>query len=258
MATIALPGSPQIFDLTGRTSHSCDALFASQNGYRFGGVPSPTGLTANLTTPPPTPRRKSAIKARPIKPQKTVNHPTATAKKTVRFDEPCENVRFFLTADAPVASVSEPYSTTWGADATETVYNFPFQLGQEKTFCRSSHALGAPSPLQPIRLQSLELSPSGHEVRGTVAVLNLAFEKDVSARFSLDKWKTVSDVGAEHVQSHYVEHSIVSDVFSFMIDKKNIPLSAENDLRVCVWYKVLDHMFWDNNGGINYQVVWRV
>jgi hypothetical protein len=44
--------------------------------------------------------------------------------------------RFFLTGDAPVASILEPYSTVWKADAMGPVYNAPFQLGSGKTLCR--------------------------------------------------------------------------------------------------------------------------
>ncbi|KAJ5474044.1 hypothetical protein N7475_003610 [Penicillium sp. IBT 31633x] len=257
MAIITFPGSPQSFGPVGLTSRGCRALLTTHNEVRISSVPSPTGFRANLTTPPLTPRRKSAIRARPFEAQQVVDQRTAYVKKTVRFDASPENTRFFLTADAPVASISGPYSTAWKAHAMGPFYNGPSQLGNEKFFCRSNRAFDAPSPSQTIRLQSLALCPSGHKIRGTVAVLNLAFEKEVSARFTFDKWKSISDVGAEHLQSLYLGPSIVSDLFSFMIDRKSLITSAAgNILHVCVRYRVLDHESWDKNGGMNYQVIW--
>jgi hypothetical protein len=122
----------------------------------------------------------------------------------VRFDDSSEKTRFFLAADAPVDSISKPYSTAFGADAKRPIYKLPFQLGYQKTFCPLNHAFDARSLSQPIRLQSLAFSPSRHVLYGTIAVLNLDFEKEVSARFTLDNWKTVSEVAAEHLQSLYL------------------------------------------------------
>ncbi|KAJ6012656.1 protein phosphatase regulator [Penicillium canescens] len=258
MATIALPGSPESFGPTGRTSRGCRALFTTHNEDWVSCVPSPTRLTAKSPTLPERPRRKSAIRTRPADAKQAVEEPTANAKKTVHFNGSSEEIRFFSAADAPVTSTSKLYSPAQGADANGPIYNVPFQLGHQNTFCPLNYAIDAPSPSQPIQLRSLALSPSLHELHGTVAVANPAYEKEVSARFTLDNWKTASNVGAEHLQSLYLGQSIISDLFSFVIDRKSVPLSAGNILHICVRYKVLDHVFWDNNGGMNYQVNWTV
>ena len=258
MATIALPGSPENFVPTYRTGRDCCGLFATHKEDRVSRVPSPTGFTAKLPTLPERPRRKSAIKARPAEAKRVVEEPTANPKKTVHFDDSSEEIRFFSAADAPVTSVSKLYSAAWGADAKGPIYNVPFQLGHQNTFCPLNRAFDSPSPSQPIRLRSLALSPSGHELHGTVTVLNLAFEKEVSARFTLDNWKTVSDVVAEHLQSLYLGQSIISDLFSFVINRKSVPSSAGNILHICFRYKVLGQVFWDNNDGMDYQVSWTV
>ena len=92
-------------------------------------------------------------------------------------------------------------------------------------------------------------------MKGTIAVLNLAFEKKVSVRFTFDDWKTVSDVSAGHCQSLFLSRTIVSDLFTFIIDAESPPLDTDGRLQICACYQVLDEEFWDNNAGRNYVIV---
>lgn len=115
-------------------------------------------------------------------------------------------------------------------------------------------SLGSPQSWQPVQLESVELSPTGKQIKGTVNVLNLAFQKNVVARFTFDSWKTVSEVTAEYRQSLHLGHSIIGDKFVFMIDRESVSSGSEKVTHVCVRYNVLDQEFWDNNGGSNYRV----
>ena len=148
----------------------------------------------------------------------------AGASKNVHLDDLSERTLLFSPTDAPLTLTSEPTSTAGGDTAegpTDGTSMF-LKLSRDKRFIILNPTFTAPSTLQPIRLESLELSPSYRLIRGKVAVLNIAFQKDISILFSLDNWKTVSEVAAEHLQSHHEGHSVVSDLFSFVIDKDTV------------------------------------
>lgn len=52
---------------------------------------------------------------------------------------------------------------------------------------------------QPVRLERVWLSNDQKSLVGSVAVANLAFQKLVVCRFTLDYWKTALEVAAEYV-----------------------------------------------------------
>lgn len=256
---ITLPRSPQGLGTTGcDTKYYSHTSFLAENEDLVSRTSLHLGPSANSTALPPIRRRKSAFRVKPGQTRYMVDQAAAEHKKSVHFDNSFEQTRLFLPADAPLALTSKPTPTAGEATSKEPARGSPFQLGRERRFCLLNYTFRALPTWQPIRLESLALSPSGHKIQGTVVVLNLAFQKEVSARFTLDNWKMVSEVAAEHLQSLYLNHSIVSDLFSFTIDKENLLLSTRNILHICVRYKVLEQESWDNNGGMNYQVTFTV
>uniref|UniRef100_A0A3B5LTZ4 CBM21 domain-containing protein n=1 Tax=Xiphophorus couchianus TaxID=32473 RepID=A0A3B5LTZ4_9TELE len=85
---------------------------------------------------------------------------------------------------------------------------------------------------------------------GFVRVLNLAFEKSVSLRYSLNNWITFMDSLATYVPD---SNDGVTDKFSFKIV---MPAYLDNGstLQFAIKYCVGGHEFWDNNNGNNYKV----
>lgn len=85
---------------------------------------------------------------------------------------------------------------------------------------------------------------------GFVRVLNLAFEKSVSLRYSLNNWITFMDSLASYVPS---SSDGVTDKFRFKIV---MPTYLDNGgtLQFAIKYCVGGHEFWDNNNGNNYKV----
>ncbi|XP_014243895.1 glycogen-binding subunit 76A [Cimex lectularius] len=84
-------------------------------------------------------------------------------------------------------------------------------------------------------------------VRGTIRVVNVHFEKKVTVRYSTDKWKTFVDT-----ISQYLEGSSdgFSDRFSFTLPASD--MSVGQRMEFAIKYNVLDTEYWDNNSGINY------
>jgi len=175
---------------------------------------------------------------------------TPTYSKSVHFNDNDNQTRHFLQVDKPIAvsagtSPVEPYD-----DETE----FPFEGDvkpelqiriaslPEDTFERRA---------QPVRVERIALSQDKDTLIGTCAVQNISFQKLVVARFTLDYWKTTSEVVAEYSNAI---HNDGCDRFTFtirLVDQANI---ASKTMLLCVRYNVGGQEFWDNNYNSNYQI----
>ncbi|XP_018430079.1 PREDICTED: protein phosphatase 1 regulatory subunit 3D [Nanorana parkeri] len=88
-------------------------------------------------------------------------------------------------------------------------------------------------------------------ISGTVRVLNLAFEKKVTVRYSFTNWKTHSETLA--VWQKNEENGILnSDTFAFTITLPPFVTQICSAIQFAIKYQVADEEYWDNNQGINY------
>lgn len=107
----------------------------------------------------------------------------------------------------------------------------------------------------PIRVERVFLSTDKKNLIGAVAVQNLAFRKSVVARFTLDYWKTTSEVTAEYSNDvRKLQNQDGCDRFNFSIKMEDQANLENKTLFFCVRYSVNGQEFWDSNGNINYQV----
>ncbi|XP_043913971.1 protein phosphatase 1 regulatory subunit 3E-like [Protopterus annectens] len=104
---------------------------------------------------------------------------------------------------------------------------------------------------QKVCLESIELETFA--ISGTVRVLNLAFEKAVSIRYSTDDWNSYSEARAV-----YLSGDRYTDRFGFRLP---LPpphcLHLGSTLQFAVRYRVGLAEFWDNNARLNYKVQHR-
>ncbi|CAL5868107.1 uncharacterized protein PFLUO_LOCUS2331 [Penicillium psychrofluorescens] len=226
---------------------------------------SPEDSDVEFDSKPPMVRKKSGELVRPaLRPASARRRPssmpgTPVYSKAVHFDAQLEHIRHFLQLDKPLAvsaetspveshdtegefpfgRQAEPRTTSWEWDIR--LSNFPTDVSLSQT--------------RPVRLERLFLSSDKNVLIGTVAVSNLAFHKQVAARFTFDHWRTVSEMSAsfchdvrrKHTQDGY-------DRFTFDIklnDQTNLECKT---MSVCVRYSVNGQEFWDNNNAMNYQV----
>ncbi|WYZ40933.1 hypothetical protein EsH8_IV_001274 [Colletotrichum jinshuiense] len=201
---------------------------------------------------PPSRRRPSSMPGTP------------TFSKAVHFDSHLEHVRHFLQVDRPLA-VSAGSSPVDAYDS-DTEYPFP---GDERRGARTppyEWEIVAPNqpvdtPIRkslPIRLERVWLSPDQKNLLGSVSVANLAFQKSVTCRFTLDYWKTTSEVGAEYSHEIRPQDGPVShDRFTFTIKLSDLANLETKTLYFCIRYNVNGQEFWDNNEGTNFQVDFR-
>lgn len=89
--------------------------------------------------------------------------------------------------------------------------------------------------------------PVALSITGTVRVRNLDFNKSVHIRYSLDSWKSFSDL-----QALYVQNSCdgFSDKFTFLMYVNTIAVGQR--LEFAVRFQCKGVQYWDNNNGANY------
>lgn len=185
---------------------------------------------------------------------------TPVFSKAVHFDSHLEHVRHFLQVDRPLA-VSAGSSP---AENYESDSEYPFPRGSrsgktppfewELTTPNFPHDSLARKSL-PVRLEKVWLSGDQKSLLGSVAVANMAFSKQIVCRFTLDFWKTVSEVTAEY--SHEIrprDGAFGHDRFTFSIKLSDLVDLESKTLFFCIRYSVSGQEFWDNNGATNFQV----
>ncbi|KIJ13865.1 carbohydrate-binding module family 21 protein [Paxillus involutus ATCC 200175] len=203
-------------------------------------------------------------------------------------------VRLFNRSARP-AALSNPASNngeeteTEGDDAPPNRFPFPaippthyhYEIDPVKSSPVPSHHS---SQYANVHIDSLVLSPSPSSVgskpqlSGSVLVRNLAFEKHVAIRFTLDEWQTVSEVSAHYLDSIPALPSHVQpssdrppqtgwDRFTFNIRLEDYAHSLSTRvLWLAARYRVnYTHPgpdsspgeWWDNNSERNYRVSFR-
>ncbi|TKA61763.1 hypothetical protein B0A55_11462, partial [Friedmanniomyces simplex] len=178
---------------------------------------------------------------------------TPTYSKSVHFNEEVNQTRHFLQVDKPMAvsagtspvetyeSESElPFDGDSKSEREVKIANFPKDTIERR--------------MKPVRVERIFLSSDKQTLIGTIAVQNIAFHKLVIARFTLDYWKTTSEVVAEYNNDPRSPPKDGCDRFSFSVKLSDSANIDTKTLLLCVRYNVNGKDFWDNNSGLNYQV----
>jgi hypothetical protein len=182
---------------------------------------------------------------------------TPTFSKAVHFNEDIEQVRHFLQVDRPsaVSAGSSPVETyeseseyPFGADKKSNTTEWEIRLANfpGNSLQRDSAA---------VRVERIFLASDQKMLVGVVACANIAFNKNVVARFTFDYWKTTSEVTAEF--NHDVRKKEANDGydrFNFNIKLADQAHLENKTLFICVRYNVAGQEHWDNNSNMNYQV----
>ena len=228
---------------------------------------SDTDESDSIGSRPPMVRKKSGELVKPALRPHSRRRPssmpgTPTYSKAVHFDSQLEHIRHFLQVDRPLA-VSAGSSPV---ENYESETEFPF--GSDESKARSRGTLSewdirlANFPAESddrkaliVCVDRVFLSADKKNLIGTVAVQNLAFQKQVTTRFTLDYWKTTSEVAAEFSNDlrRPAAHDNV-DHFTFNISLADQANLENKTLFFCVRYNVNGQEYWDSNNNMNYQV----
>ncbi|NXW44318.1 PPR3D phosphatase, partial [Nyctiprogne leucopyga] len=101
-----------------------------------------------------------------------------------------------------------------------------------------------------VRLEWVRAEAAG--LRGAVRVLNLAYEKAVSVRYTLNRWASCAEVPAAYQPGGPGDG--LTDRFAFFLPLGAAAAAAEPTLEFAVRYRVAGAEYWDNNEGANYRL----
>ncbi|KIR27625.1 hypothetical protein I309_03548 [Cryptococcus deuterogattii LA55] len=166
----------------------------------------------------------------------------------VHFDTQLERVKLFLHDQKPQV-VSHDSLAVREDDGDE----FPPSLEEEKVLKMSLPNFPTyQDPSSDLYLESLFLSEDRKSIKGVTMCKNIAFQKWVAVRFTLDWWQTTSEVTAVHKES---VRGGTYDRFVFTIKLGDMLHSIEQKtLYLAVRYNAGGKEVWDSNGGQNYLV----
>ncbi|KIJ63325.1 carbohydrate-binding module family 21 protein [Hydnomerulius pinastri MD-312] len=179
---------------------------------------------------------------------------TPTHTKAVHFDSKLEHVKLFLAEQKPLA-VSRDGSPTTDTSGTDDFPAFIYGDGSRGT--KQIKMLVPNMPSSPrkdgaLALQELVLSQDQRTITGKVLVRNIAYEKWLAVRFTLDWWQTTSEVTARYKES--IENGTY-DIFTFSIRLHDMwTRIEEKTIFLALRYTVAGKEFWDNNAGQNYHI----
>jgi hypothetical protein len=192
------------------------------------------------------------------------NTTKSSFSKAVHFHSHLEHIRPFLKFDKPSAVNTDLPPADKCECTTETRLGADiFGNGHDTLSDWELISLNLPiaTPqrlLLPVRVESVFMSPDNTEVIGSVEVTNIAYNKVVIARYTLDNWKTTSEVVAKFDRdTQQGKHSEGYNYFIFkikVIDQTNLELKT---LLFAVKYRVNGQEFWDNNNSANFQFTFR-
>ncbi|KAL5115369.1 hypothetical protein ACEQ8H_006745 [Pleosporales sp. CAS-2024a] len=215
-----------------------------------------------LRIKPPLLRKKSGELVKPALRPPSRRRPssmpgTPTYSKAVHFNEDIEQVRHFLHSERPIAvsAGSSPVETY------DSESEYPFEDTRSKTPEWEIKLANFPvtetyeRQAAPVRVERIFLATDNQTLVGNIACANISFQKLVVARFTLDYWKTTSEVVAEFNHDVRRKHKDDGyDRFNFNIKLADLANLESKTLLLCVRYQVNGQEFWDNNNSMNYQV----
>lgn len=203
-------------------------------------------------------RRASAMQ-RLLRSKHWVLEPPDTDRFRFCFKEPTTTCSSNVPDD--IASIES------AAAETKTTRIVSYKVDRVDTASTAAAALrehSKPEKDTPIKFEDIDVAPTTSAADsensiitlvGHCIVLNLAFEKRIVARYTLDNWTTFVDTDATHVES--VDDDGQYDRFSFTLPIQDLPADEEEDdldIQLALCYYVDHGEHWDNNDGDNYHI----
>jgi hypothetical protein len=182
---------------------------------------------------------------------------TPTYAKVVHFEEEnIEQIRHFFQVDRPIAiSTGSAPVETFDSKSEYPLYDDHRSKREEWEIELTNFPTEFERQMMPVRVERIFLAPDYQTLVGMVACAKIASQKLVVCRFTLDNWKTTSEVVAEcndDVRKKQTNENYDQFIFNIKLaDQTNL---ASKTLLLCVRYNANGQDYWDNNASMSYQV----
>ncbi|OMJ08517.1 Protein phosphatase 1 regulatory subunit 3C [Smittium culicis] len=172
-------------------------------------------------------------------------------KKSVSFSDNLEACCLFFKCEEPLACNRKIQTSSEGLNVKTKLICV---RGPARQILSSAH--------RNVFLESVRLDNDMNLIYGNVTVSNIAFEKQVLIRYTMDNWSSYSDITADFSKVIVPRNSDIqgSDCFTFVLQIP--PIDTENTsyldfpitqkIEFCLLYKVNGVEHWDNNCSRNY------
>lgn len=268
-ASTPSPSSPKRISQT----HSQPPNRSSSVLFLSNGKPLKSSLKSRSSSSPTLMGTSSHIRSRsaPSTPSLGIITPSAssdedsgaTTPKSVHFDDHLETVRRFKRSGKP-AHLLTMSDTETESDQVPESFPFPIFSAPVSLAKYILHADPIPSivPVRGVVVEDVHLD--GFRLVGSLLVTNISYVKDVTVRFTLDDWRTTSEVLGEYKSSIDSLPSSFKrednpgendswDRFVFTIKLEDYAATlATRTLYLAARYAAAGQEWWDNNGGRNY------
>ena len=179
---------------------------------------------------------------------------TPMLTKMVHFDSQLEHVKLFLAEQKPLAVSRDgsPTDDTSGTDSDFPSFIFGGSNERKTEKVLSMKVNNMPPSIDAsadVGLEDLSIAAEGTTLLGRVRLRNMAYTKELVARFTFDNWLTTSEVSGKYLETI----DAVFDRFTIMIRLGDIlPRIDGKTLIFALRYTVAGREIWDNNHGRNY------
>ncbi|CDH51378.1 predicted protein [Lichtheimia corymbifera JMRC:FSU:9682] len=198
--------------------------------------------------------RKASAMQRLLRSKHWVLEPPDTDRFRFCFKEPT------ITCSSNVPDDIASIETAAAETKTTRIVSYKVDRVDTST-AAASREHSKPEKSTPIKFEDIDVAPTTSAdssensitLLGHCIVLNLAFEKRIMARYTLDNWTTFVDTDATHVES--VDDDGQYDRFSFTLPIQGFPADEDDlDIQLALCYYVDHGEHWDNNDGENYHI----
>lgn len=199
---------------------------------------------------------RSSLKNGARRPASMPSTPVYT--KNVHFDRKLEHIRHFLHSEKPAAVSAQGSPTGDYATQSDFPWDGEVEAQAELTIELPNFVPEAQQPVNDgaiIKVETVYLSSDRKSLIGRVAVRNLAFEKHVSVRYTLDYWTTTSETAASYTEDvRKKQRDDPFDRFLFSIKIDDFAGVTDKTMFFCVRYNTAGNDYWDSNAGQNFRV----
>ncbi|XP_040210413.1 protein phosphatase 1 regulatory subunit 3E [Rana temporaria] len=221
------------------------------------------------------PRRRSRS-APALRVPRTERHRSPETRKRVRFADALglelESVRHFRREDMP--QIPQHVTHRLQRELLEQIGG-SCSSKEDVSWCEARHVLSPSWVVEPETLEKQTWERSAWDQQtwdqrvclqnmrcescflwGSVRVLDLAYEKRVTVRYTLDGWLSYEETHALYAARlcHGGAGHPSTDLFTFRLPLPTRDQPHHSSLQFAICYQVGDEEFWDNNKGKNYSL----